>query len=88
VNFLISRLAGNNVLHKRVKQLLSILHTCVVRFARNLVDIICIHLCVASTDFVEIGIGETALLLLVFTVKLYDILEIKKALKSVHNLAD
>jgi len=86
--FLISRLAGSNVLRKRVKQLLSVLSTCDVRFARSLVDIICVHLSLASTDFVEIGLGEATLFVLAFTVKLYGILEAKTALKSVHSLAD
>ena len=81
-------LAGSNVLRQCLKQLLSILYTCVVQFARSSVDIISVQLCLASTDFVEIGIGKTALLVLAFTVKLYDILEVKKILKSVHDLAD
>ena len=88
MNFLIRRLAGSNVLRKPVKQLLSILSTCVVRFARSLVDIICTQLSVASLDFVEIGIGKAPLLVLAFAVKLYDTLEVKNALKSVHSLAD
>jgi hypothetical protein len=88
VIFPISRLAGSNVLRKRLKQLLSILSTCVVRFARSLVDVICVQLSVEPTAFVEIGIGKAIFLVLTFTVKPYDILEVKNALKSVHSLAD
>jgi hypothetical protein len=72
----------------RVKQLLSVLSTCDVRFARSLLDIICIQLSVASTDFVEIGVGKATLFVLAFTIKLYSILEVKNALKSVHSLSD
>lgn len=47
-----------------------------------------IHCCVGSTDLVAIGVGKAALLALAFNVKLFDILEVKNALKSIHTLAD
>ena len=47
-----------------------------------------VQCCVGSTDFVAIGVGKAALLALAFNVKLFDILEVKNALKSIHSLAD